>query len=446
MVPDLELKVKLEDALDMSAGKENVIVPVVPESKDMPHEFNHEINAHGTKALFIETTALSNENEDVEVDITDFARFNVYPVEAVQKDVTESSSSFGDTESQTENGPILSDTEVESQLNTGNESSLIFEGWCEPFRIRKRKLTVGWRRFSRSLMWRCKWIELRLKQLQSQALKYDKELAAYDHRKQIEFEKFTVDGSNTKSVPFLGQSHRDKIMKRKKRKRVEEMFDIKSYMSNHNLFSFYEDKNFTGRASLEDYHGDLVNATNCDAGLVEINDMWPSSLGLRDNDNLLEEVIQKLEEVHSHVQKLKTRMDKVVSENPKKFSSVINCLLPCDGLTRSDQDLAFASDGEVTPLFDIFQTTEQPRPVTEDGLLIQNEAANEELYAFEDVRSQHMEKPKELIEEQKTNLARRVSEPDLPSANAKPPVQSTMKSPSASDSSFPRRSRRWLKR
>lgn len=88
-------------------------------------------------------------------------------------------------------------------------------------------------------MWRCKWIELQIRELQSQALKYDGELAAYDERKQFEFERFTLEDFDAKSLPFSSQIPRNKVMKRKKRKRVESTIDIASYMSQHNLFSYY---------------------------------------------------------------------------------------------------------------------------------------------------------------------------------------------------------------
>lgn len=100
-------------------------------------------------------------------------------------------------------------------------------------------MTVHWRKFIRPLMWRCKWIELQIKELQSQALKYDNELAVYDQRKQLEFQNFTLDDIDAKSLPFSSQILRKKVMKRKKRKRVEETIDITTYMSQHNLFSYY---------------------------------------------------------------------------------------------------------------------------------------------------------------------------------------------------------------
>lgn len=89
------------------------------------------------------------------------------------------------------------------------------------------------------MSWRCKWIELQMKQLQSQARKYEKELAAYNHSKQLDLAHFTLEDSNIKSIPISDRMHRNKVMKRNKRKRVEEQCDIELYMSNHSLFSYY---------------------------------------------------------------------------------------------------------------------------------------------------------------------------------------------------------------
>ncbi|KAJ7950812.1 Serine/threonine-protein kinase samkB [Quillaja saponaria] len=277
MGPDLELKMKSESALDISVVTGNVIVPVVPEVEVLSHEFNHKIHASGMDALVVEKAAPSNENEDVEVNIIDYARLsNVFPVEVVQKDVTESSNSFGDTEFQTENELILSDTEVESRLHDSNESPLIFDGWREPFRISS-----------------------------------DQDLA---------------------SPP-----------------KVENRFTVRSpYTASQHECEFSM--------------GDVLT--------------------------------------------------------PESF---------------------VASDEEMAPLCTI-GTTDQPR-ACEYGVLIQSEPANEKLYAVEESRSLLMQKPQELSEELKTNLPGHVSEPDLPSENAVPVVQSTMKSLSASKSNSPRNPR-----
>lgn len=87
-------------------------------------------------------------------------------------------------------------------------------------------------------MWRCKWTELRIKELGLQALKYDREIAAQNQRKNLALEQLTLEGCNSRSFPYNFHSHRKKALKRRKRKRVEVTTDTKSYMSNHNFFSY----------------------------------------------------------------------------------------------------------------------------------------------------------------------------------------------------------------
>ena len=70
-------------------------------------------------------------------------------------------------------------------------------------------------------------------------MKYDRELAEHAQRKQFDFSTFLEGGFDMKSLPFSSCTQRKKVMKRKKRKRVEDMTDIKSYMLQHNLFSYY---------------------------------------------------------------------------------------------------------------------------------------------------------------------------------------------------------------
>ena len=99
--------------------------------------------------------------------------------------------------------------------------------------LRKKKLTAHWRNFIHPLMWRCKWTELRIKQLESQASKY----ARQDSGKHMAQDKTTVEQFGSNSLPISIQSHRNRLMKRRKRRRVENTSDIASYMSNHIIFS-----------------------------------------------------------------------------------------------------------------------------------------------------------------------------------------------------------------
>lgn len=87
-------------------------------------------------------------------------------------------------------------------------------------------------------MWRCKWTELRIKEMESQALKYNKELEKFDQGKFIGPYQSTLEENGSKSLPFSSPQYRSKAKKRRKRKRVEDTTDIGSYMSHHYLFSY----------------------------------------------------------------------------------------------------------------------------------------------------------------------------------------------------------------
>lgn len=473
MGPDLELKGKSKVATEVSVSKENTIVPQGPEDKLLQCATNHQGNTFSMETVLVKRTTEQDGSENMEVNITDCTNStDAGLVEGECHDATEHSSSFGDTESGTENGLMLTDGVVESRLCAGNASASVYDGYFDTFQARKKKLTVHWRRFIRPLMWRCKWIELQIRELQSQALKYDGELAAYDERKQFEFERFTLEDFDAKSLPFSSQIPRNKVMKRKKRKRVESTIDIASYMSQHNLFSYYENKrSFADGASMEDNCGNLDKVTNGN-NEFEINYGWPS-LEFGDGDNSFEQILRKIEVTHLQVHKLKTQIDKVISENPGKFSSMnqLSLLVPCDALTSSDQnpvsppenghswpsrslcaasqhvsecnmgdvlmpESAVLSHGEVTPLPNLMDSMPPFGGLCTNEILIHNQAAKEELDDF-------IEKPQVPMEDQKIVPKVEFSEADdLPSETAAPNVQSNVKSHSTSKSNCPRFTRR----
>lgn len=475
MGPDVELNGKMESAPEVHFSEEIVPGPPFFEHKDFRSAVDKS-NAYTTEALPIEQTPLSNGNEDVEVNITGCSNSGkTLVVDVACEDVTEYSSSFGDTLSGTgnENCAVFSDVEVESQIHSGHATSSMLDECFESFQIRKKKLTNHWRRFIHPLMWRCKWIELQLKQLHTQALKHDKELAIYDHRKQHESAKFTLDGFGTKSVPFTGSIGRNKVMTRKKRKRVEAECDLASYMPNHSFFSYYENKSSTDVAHLKDAPGVATgNAVN--TGEFRWNDIL-SSLESKDSDKSLKDIILKIEAVHEQVHRLKTRIDTVISENPGKFTSVNKLSMhePSDGLNHFERyptspasarsknafpvrsvktefnmgDLLMpgnevSSCVEMSPLI---ETTTRPQHEvlwedTKDGVLIHNQLAKEELQTFENVRNELVKTTDESVEE------RNVSEPDsateIAAANLQPAVQAC----STSKSSLLRNRRRRKRR
>lgn len=104
---------------------------------------------------------------------------------------------------------------------------------------RKKKVSAEWRKCISPLMWRCQWLELRMKLLFSQASTYDKELAAYKHEKGLQPKIIESNSSGSRSVPFTSRNSQKRVMKRRKRKRTEDKVDLSSYMSNHVVFSYY---------------------------------------------------------------------------------------------------------------------------------------------------------------------------------------------------------------
>ncbi|WCJ31339.1 hypothetical protein M5689_012841 [Euphorbia peplus] len=224
-----------------------------------------------------------NEDDDMEVNIIECTQVsNNAQVESIcEEDTVESTSSFGDS--------FSGNMEVESQL--------LFDDCTSDFRWRRKSLmTDHWKRFIRPLKWRCKWLELQIKNLQTQSLKYDRELASNEDRKTFEFHTYVARGFDAKTIPFYSsEQRRKKAIKRKKRKRIEEMTDIMPYMLQHNVFSYY--------GSVKD------DCSNIDKGIYA-TDECPSNES-KDDDNVREQFLGKIEVLQSQVRKLKSQIEKV---------------------------------------------------------------------------------------------------------------------------------------
>ncbi|KAK3003233.1 hypothetical protein RJ639_020088, partial [Escallonia herrerae] len=288
--------------------------------------------------------------EDVAVNVSEFSRSNGIRVpKAEDPDATECSSSFADTKSGNENCSGLSDAEVESQFYGDNGFASAFDGFNSIFPLRKKKLTSHWRTFIQPLMWRCKWAELRIKEIRSLALKYTRENSAHDRRKQLASERLTLDGLGSRSLPYTFRSHRKKTLKRRKRKRVEDTTDTKLYMSHHNLFSYSENKRSDpdGTSTADDYGTPAAVAVLTEGNTTGQDEFGTNNEGslFEDQDNFLEQIFRKIETEHSRVHKLKAQLDLVMSKNARKFSSSENLsnLVLADVLASSVHSPTFSA-------------------------------------------------------------------------------------------------------
>ncbi|KAF3968379.1 hypothetical protein CMV_007716 [Castanea mollissima] len=316
----------------------------------------------GTQAILVNQSKATKFPEDLEVDIVGSTiKSDIGWTKSEDPDATDYSSSFADSTSDIENCSGLSEGEVESRFFGDNGLGSSFDTFRNTLQLRKKKLTNHWRNFIRPLMWRCKWTELRIKEMELQALKYARELAAYDQRKQPGFDQFTFEGLGSKSLPFSSQCCKKKTIKRRKRKRVEDTTDLTSYMSKHHLFSYLELKKSDPDGTVADDFGNPVITDQNDPcnDKFGISNDW-SFFEFRDGDNFLEQVLWKIELVHSRVHKLKSQIDVVMSKNAARFSSSENLslLAPGDAQTSSAHSPTFsAGNGDAISVGPIYSPT-----------------------------------------------------------------------------------------
>ncbi|KAL9254998.1 hypothetical protein AKJ16_DCAP20705 [Drosera capensis] len=338
----LILETKSDMAMDVSPVKEDIKVRSVPSR-------SFEVSSFAMEALSNKNAMAPTQTAEAGINITDCGNPGEEGIVARgYHDVTESSSSFGDTDPGTSSSAVVGDDEVESRWR---EDDTMFPIDDDLFPRRKKKVTTHWKKFVHPLMWRCKWLELHIKELQSQSTKYDKELALCELGKQQGFQRFTSADHHVKSTPSLCQSLRANMMKRKKRRKVEETVDVASYLAEHNLFSYYVNKRpFPDDGYMDNDCAPSVTAAavnNARSKVDGVNGDWVP-LKFKDVDSF-EDMLRKIGEAQAQVYQLRHRMRSVLCECAEKFASSdsLNLLAPHDPLTNSaaHPDLRF-TDGE----------------------------------------------------------------------------------------------------
>ncbi|RLN21690.1 uncharacterized protein C2845_PM07G38670 [Panicum miliaceum] len=154
-------------------------------------------------------------------------------------DTIECSSSFGETSSGFDGEADGGEPEVNSVVSTHANG-----GWSSKL-ARRKKVASEWRNSVRPVLWRCQWLELRLKELSSQVSKYDRELALIKKEKELQQAVSKANGSMSEPVQ-IHKGHGNSIMKRRKRKRHEQNVDASLYINKHKILSYYHDKKNKG--------------------------------------------------------------------------------------------------------------------------------------------------------------------------------------------------------
>ncbi|XP_020195010.1 uncharacterized protein [Aegilops tauschii subsp. strangulata] len=147
-------------------------------------------------------------------------------------DSTECSSSFADSCCETGDEAGNGDPEVNSPFSAhanGGQASAM---------PRKKKVTAEWRNAVRPMLWRCEWLELRMKDLLSQVSKYDSQLALIEQEKELQRATSKTNGCRQESGKNC-RDHENISMERRKRKRHEDTVDTSLYLKKHKILSYF---------------------------------------------------------------------------------------------------------------------------------------------------------------------------------------------------------------
>ncbi|KAJ9178287.1 hypothetical protein P3X46_010184 [Hevea brasiliensis] len=333
----------------------------------------------GERGTLLDEQTKPMDPEDVEVDIITYKNSKeTRSAGPEDPDATEYSSSFANTFSDDEKCSGRSETEVESQFLGDSYLASPYDAFSSIFKTRK-KLTNHWRSFIRPLMWRCKWTELKIKEIESQALKYARKLAAYEQRKHSRIYQSTFEDCCSKLSPFSNQCYRRRAIKRRKRKRIEDTTDTSSYMLHHSLFSYLDNKrsNPDGSSMVDDFDNAAITECHADCSYKFGNENEQLSFELEDDNNFLEQVLWKIEIMQSQIHKLRNQLDVVMSENATAFSSSENprLLAPCDGHTSSAASPTFPAGNGDTMSIEAMHNANQQISGCDIGDLIMPDSA-----------------------------------------------------------------------
>ncbi|XP_020526284.1 uncharacterized protein LOC18439944 isoform X1 [Amborella trichopoda] len=278
---------------------------------------------------------------------------------SLAEETTECSSSFGDTLSSLDDDckRIASDQEVESRFHGENGFANVIDEFNGGLRLRKdlkkcqifsrkKKLTADWKKYRNPVMWRCHWLELRIKELQSQASKYDRLLLEIKRRKRLTFGQVAQDSSSTRVLPFSAPNPRLPVKKRQRRKKVEDTIDMQYYMALHPLFSYYEKrkKPEADAVSVDDDCNSVPVLTeeqrNIRVDGFGASHVWVAS-EMGSMETSPEQLLWRLEGLQSRILKLKGQLNKVMLKNVDKFSSMENSI---------DRQASTAQSPQVSPV------------------------------------------------------------------------------------------------
>ncbi|KAG2597286.1 hypothetical protein PVAP13_5KG200407 [Panicum virgatum] len=181
--------------------------------------------------------------------------------------------------------------------------------------FRRKKVTTEWRNSVRPILWRCQWLELRMKELSSQVSKYDRELALIKKEKEVQQTVSKTNDSMSESFQ-IHKVHRNSIMKRRKRKRHEENVDSSLYIKKHQILSYNHDKQNKGAEAdgvlIDDDCGNAVDGS-ISGGLDTVTLLDSENYNMIFEQLTLKDTLMTIDGLQSRVHLLQDRLSKAHS-------------------------------------------------------------------------------------------------------------------------------------
>uniref|UniRef100_A0A0E0DCC7 Uncharacterized protein n=1 Tax=Oryza meridionalis TaxID=40149 RepID=A0A0E0DCC7_9ORYZ len=233
-------------------------------------------------------------------------------------DTTECSSSFGNSCCETDDEADHGGSEVDSPFSENAD------GVQASIRPRKKKVTAEWRSAVRPMMWRCQWLELRMKDLLSQVSKYDRELALINKGKELPQAVNMTNGSRSESAqPSKGREN--SCMERRKRRRLEETVNTPLYIKKHEILSYFFDKQNKGAETDgilidDDSSGPVGNDVK--GGIHTVGLLEPKEYDMVAEQLTLQKFLLTIDGIQSQVLRLQDRLSKAHSKQENMVSLV----------------------------------------------------------------------------------------------------------------------------
>ncbi|CAM6038063.1 unnamed protein product [Sphagnum compactum] len=296
-----------------------------------------------------------------EVDIVEFVDFDNQRHDSFDQ-ATECSSSFESTDSEFESEPgvdqVVRGVEVDSELRDGNGASGPQEDEAAGTPNEKKALDGDWKSYRRGIEWRCRWLEVRMQELQLQAIRYDRILEELRRAKTWKLDKVNGQVSAARTIPLSSTPKKHQIFCRKRQRKQVESIDIDSYMARHPLFSRYAIKPETMPEEENPVEQPVVVH-----GVVELESM--------------EQLLWQIEALQARVEKAKRQLNRGLI--PKQNSLIVspNSVMPnlsSQGAQVTPQTLSMpASSPFRVPITD----TSVVNPVLSDSNLASASSGNE---------------------------------------------------------------------